>query len=63
MKYKFAILLLLLAGFAIAYSFGEPLSKVWLTPILAFELKSFEYFLIYSRIKYKDDGHDFVSRL
>ena len=47
-KYKFVILALLLAGFTIAYSFGEPLSALWVTPILAFILKCYEYFFIYS---------------
>lgn len=62
-KYRFVVLALLLAGFTIAYSFGAPLSSIWVTPVLAFILKCYEYFLIYNRIKYHDDGHDFVSRL
>ena len=54
---------LLLIAFTITYAFGQPLSEIWVTPLLALVLKCYEYFFIYTTVKYHDDGHDFVSRL
>ena len=63
MGYKYAVLCLLLAGLAALYALGEELSAIFITPAFAIGVKIFAHLGLYARLKYHDDGHDFVSRL
>ena len=63
LRFRFALLILFLCAFVVVYALGETTSQYWITPAVCAVVKIYEYFAIYSRVKYLDDGHDFVSRL
>ncbi len=61
--FKYAIMCLLLAGYAVIYALGEELSAIFITPALSLIVKIFAHLGLYARLKYHDDGHDYVSRI